>query len=135
MVEMISFAVDYVFNDDSHPIIKVLPVFFKALGQCCQGFWSGSTEQKKQPQKMATAPALFLLYCFNNFLLDCLLRASRQRDKYFYHLILNGDARSGLLVMKQWFRYSPRLPNCQTHCCCLYKEPRELISSWVWEEN
>lgn len=109
--------------------------------QCFLKHWvsvaraSGQVPQNKQPQKMATAPAPFLLYCFNNFLLDCLLRASRQRDKYFYHLILNGDARSGLLVMKQWFRYSPRLPNCQTHCCCLYKEPRELISSWVWEEN
>lgn len=32
MVEMVSTAVDYVFNHDSHPIIKVLPVFFKALG-------------------------------------------------------------------------------------------------------
>lgn len=56
-------------------------------------------------------PALFLMYYFNTFLSDCLLTAVRQRDKYFHHLILNGEVRSRLLVMKQQFRYSPRLPN------------------------
>lgn len=85
---------------------------------------------------MVAVPALFLIVCFNTFLSDCLLRVIRRRAKYFYHLILNGEASSGLLVMKQNGSDTvPDYPTLSTRCCCLYKEPRELISSWVWEEN